>query len=357
VSCSFGEKLRVTVFGQSHSAAIGVVIEGLPAGEAVDMERVQAMMARRAPGGSDVATPRKEADVPRVLSGLVDGMTCGAPLCAVIENTNTRSGDYAGLANTPRPGHADYPAGVKYGGHNDLAGGGHFSGRLTAPLCFAGAVCLQILERRGVNVAARAQRIAGIQDAYCDPAETDLSAWGAGGIPTLDPKAAERMKQAIMEAKARGDSVGGVIECKAVGLPVGLGAHMFGGVENRLSAALFGIPAVKGVEFGAGFAAADLCGSQNNDAYLSADGEVKTATNHHGGVLGGMTTGMPLVVRVAVKPTPSIAMPQQTLNLATGRVGELVIGGRHDPCIVPRAVPVVEAVTACVLLDLLLIGR
>jgi chorismate synthase len=319
MSSVFGENIKFSVFGQSHSEAVGVVIDGLPAGEAVDMGRVQAFMARRAPGRNPGDTPRREADVVRVLSGLVNQVTCGAPLCAVIRNTDARPGDYEGLRRIPRPGHADYPMEAKWGGFQDIRGGGHASGRLTAPLCAAGAVCIQVLERRGVTLRAE---IAEMGDAE--------------------------------QARRQGDSVGGVIFCEALGLPAGLGAPMFGGVENRLAAALFGIPALRGVEFGAGFGAARMTGAENNDPYVIKDGQVRTETNHHGGVLGGLTTGMPLTLRVAIKPTPSIARPQKSVDLARMEETQLTVGGRHDACIVPRAAPVVEAVTACVLLDLLL---
>ncbi|MCL1952648.1 MAG: chorismate synthase [Oscillospiraceae bacterium] len=322
MSSFFGENIRFSVFGQSHSEAIGIVIDGLPAGESVDTQAIAAFLARRAPGRNPGDTPRREADKARVLSGLTEGVTCGAPLCAVIENTDARPGDYETLRHIPRPGHADYALGEKFHGFQDIRGGGHSSGRLTAPLCFAGAVCIQILERRGVTVRAAITKMGDVDD-----------------------------------ARRRGDSVGGVIECVAEGLPAGLGAPMFGGVENRLAAALFGIPAVRGVEFGAGFAAASLPGSENNDEYYMDHGRVRTRTNHHGGVLGGITTGMPLVLRVAIKPTPSIAMHQKSVDLRTMEEVKLAVGGRHDACIVPRAVPVVEAVTACVILDLMMEGR
>jgi len=322
MSSMFGENVKFSVFGQSHSEAIGIVIDDLPAGESIDMQAIQVFMARRAPGNNPGDTPRREADEARVLSGLVDGVTCGAPLCAVIENTDARPRDYEKLRHVPRPGHADFALGEKFHGHQDIRGGGHSSGRLTAPLCFAGAVCIQILGRRGVEIRAGITKMGDIED-----------------------------------ARRRGDSVGGVIECVAQGLPAGLGSPMFGGVENRLAAALFGIPAVRGVEFGAGFLAASLLGSENNDEYYIENGPVRTRTNHHGGVLGGVTTGMPLVLRVAIKPTPSIALPQKSVDLRRMEETELVIGGRHDACIVPRAVPVVEAVTACVLLDLMMEGR
>lgn len=355
-----GEHIHVSVFGQSHSPAIGVVVDGLPAGERVDMEELGRFLKRRAPGQNATSTPRKEADLPQFLSGLVDDVTCGAPLAALIENTNTRSQDYAQLRDKPRPGHADFTAQVKYGGFQDVAGGGHFSGRLTAPLCIAGGICLQILKRRGIEVAAHIASIAGEADRPFDPmgesVET-LDALKRAPFPVLDEKAGERMRKVILQAKEEGDSVGGIVECLVTGVPAGLGEPMFGGMENRLAAALFGIPAVKGVEFGAGFGVATMRGSENNDPFTVKDGKLVTETNHAGGILGGITNGMPLVFRLAVKPTPSIAKQQQTVSLSKKQVEELVVTGRHDPCIVPRAVPVVEAVTALVLSDLLFSGE
>lgn len=355
-----GEHIHVSVFGQSHSPAIGVVVDGLPAGERVDMEELGRFLKRRAPGQNATSTPRKEADLPQFLSGLVDDVTCGAPLAALIENTNTRSQDYAQLRDKPRPGHADFTAQVKYGGFQDVAGGGHFSGRLTAPLCIAGGICLQILKRRGIEVAAHIASIAAEADRPFDPmgesVET-LDALKRAPFPVLDEKAGERMRKAILQAKEEGDSVGGIVECLVAGAPAGLGEPMFGGMENRLAAALFGIPAVKGVEFGAGFGVATMRGSENNDPFTVKDGKLVTETNHAGGILGGITNGMPLVFRLAVKPTPSIAKQQQTVSLSKKQVEELVVTGRHDPCIVPRAVPVVEAVTALVLTDLLFSGE
>ena len=359
MSSEFGRLIKISVFGQSHGEAIGVVIDGLPAGEAVDMEELAAFLDRRRPGKSPLSTSRQEADAPEFLSGLVDGVTCGAPLCAVIRNSGQRSGDYRELAQRPRPAHADYTARVKWGGHADMRGGGHFSGRLTAPLCIAGGIAKQILARRGVHVGAHLAAVGTVEDApfplYPSPAL--FAAVAAKQLPVIDDGAGERMQALILTARQEQDSVGGVVECAAVGLPAGLGEPMFGGVENRLAAALFGIPAVKGVEFGAGFAAARLRGSEANDPFVLQDGEVRTAGNHAGGILGGITDGMPVVARVAVKPTPSIARPQRTVDLAATEETELSIHGRHDPCIAPRAVPVVEAVTACVLLDLLLEGN
>lgn len=354
MASSFGKNIKVSLFGQSHSAAIGVVIDGLPAGQRIDMEEVARFMARRAPGRASYSTPRKEDDKPVILSGLVDDKTCGAPLCATIANTNTRSADYDNLRDVPRPGHADYTAHIKYGGHQDVSGGGHFSGRLTAPLCFAGAVCMQILARQGIHVGAHIHAIGGIPDAPVSTLE-QLRETAANPFPAFDALAAQRMKDLIEQCRMEQDSVGGVVECMAFGLPAGLGEPMFDGVENRLSAAVFGIPAVKGIEFGEGFGASLLRGSQNNDPFfVDEQGQIRTKTNRHGGILGGITSGMPIVMRVAFKPTPSISQEQRSVSLSQKADETLVVKGRHDPCIVPRAVPVVEAVTAITILDLYL---
>ena len=356
MSSDFGKKVKITIFGQSHSETIGVVIDGLPVGEPIDLDAVQKFMERRAPGRNAYSTPRKEADMPRVVSGLFEGKTCGAPICAIIENTNTRSKDYDKLKDLPRPGHADFTAWVKYDGYNDHRGGGHFSGRLTAPLCFAGAVCKQILERKGIHVGAHILSVKGVKDAsfdaVCIDADT-LEGVTSKVFPVQDDAAGEAMQAVIAAAKEKGDSVGGIVECAVTGLPVGVGEPMFDGLESVLASAVFAIPAVKGVEFGAGFAVADLFGSENNDDFIYEDGTVKTKTNHHGGSLGGISSGMPLVFRAAFKPTPSISMEQDTISISKRENDKLAVVGRHDPCIVPRAVPVVEAAAAVAILDLL----
>ena len=351
MSSTYGENLHLTIFGQSHSPAIGVTVEGIPAGEKVDPDELQRFLNRRAPGKNAWSTPRKEADVPEILSGLVDGHTCGAPLTAIIRNTNTRPQDYANLAVMPRPGHADYTAEVKYGGWQDRTGGGHFSGRLTAPLCIAGGICLQILAREDITVVSRIAAIAGISD------EGELTGSTADKeFPVVSDACGEKMREAIAAAREAGDSVGGVVECVVLGAPAGLGDPMFGGMENRIAAAVFGIPAVKGVEFGAGFGASELRGSENNDAFTVKDGRIVTETNRCGGILGGITTGMPIVFRAAFKPTPSIARAQRSVDLQTMTQETLTVAGRHDPCIVPRAVPCVEAAAAVAVYDALL-GR
>ena len=354
----FGNALTLAVFGQSHAPAIGCTIEGLPAGYTIDEKQLQRFLDRRAPGNSATATARKEADKPEILCGIADGVTCGAPLTAIIRNTNTRSHDYDELRRTPRPGHADFPAYVRYGGHNDIAGGGQFSGRLTAPVCIAGGIAKQILEKLGIRVIAHARRIAGVDDAPLDTMayrEEQEQAILSHPLPCIDGHAAIRMQENILSARAEGDSVGGVVECAAYGaIPAGIGEPMFGGIENRIAQMAFGIPAVKGVEFGAGFDSADLKGSENNDPYGVRGDRVAPLTNNAGGCAGGMTTGAPIVWRMAVKPTPSIARPQQSVDLTRGKSTELTVRGRHDPCIVPRAVPIAEAVCAFVLLDALL---
>ena len=357
MSSEFGNKLRVSVFGESHGRAIGVTIQGLPAGEAVDQAALEAFLERRRPGKNALSTARVEPDRPVFLSGLFEGRTTGSPLTAIIENLDARSRDYAELLDKPRPGHADYTAYVKWNGCADMRGGGHFSGRLTAPMCVAGGIAKQILARRGVYVGAHLSSVAGIKDEPfpMHPTKELFYAFAEKEFPVLNDAQGLSMREAILAASHAGDSVGGVIECAAIGLPAGLGEPMFDGVESRLGMALFGIPAVKGVEFGAGFAAATLRGSENNDPYrIGENGEITTETNNAGGILGGITTGQPLMLRVAVKPTPSIAKPQRTVSLSKKENTELAVVGRHDPCVAHRAVPVVEAVTALVLLDIIL---
>ena len=350
-----GETFRVLVYGQSHAPSIGCVIEGLPAGFTPDWDAVNAFMARRAPGSTALGTARKEADLPEVLAGLNEfGSTCGAPLAMRVVNGDHHSKDYSKLRDIPRPGHADYTAAVKYAGANDIRGGGQFSGRLTAPLCFAGALAIQLLEKKGIRVSAHVSEIAGIEDRRFDPIAPELDEVSKEGLAVLDRAAGERMSEAVLAAKRDGDSVGGVIEAAVTGLPAGIGEPMFEGMESRLAKAFFGIPAVRGVEFGEGFHAARMRGSEHNDAFR-VEGETVTAeTNRHSGILGGITTGLPIIARIAFKPTPSIARAQRSVSLSRREDTPLVIEGRHDPCIVPRAVPVAEAVMACVVLDALL---
>ena len=353
MSCSFGEKFRITIFGQSHSDAIGVVIDGIPAGIVLDTEKIDRFMARRAPGKNAYSTKRNEADKPEIISGVVDGITCGAPLCAIIKNNDQHSKDYSKLRALPRPSHSDFSAYMKHNGFNDIRGGGNFSGRMTAPMCFAGAVAMQILEQKGICIGAHIEKIAGICDARFNPVDTDLGVLDSKDFPVLDDSVKAEMLSKIEEARLDGDSVGGVIECAVTGVPVGIGEPMFDGVENVLSCAVFAVPAVKGIEFGNGFRCADLRGSQNNDEFIVTDGKITTKTNNHGGIIGGLTSGMPIIFRVAIKPTPSIAKKQMTVNLNANTPEELVIEGRHDPCIVPRAVPCIEAAAALAIINLI----
>lgn len=353
MSSTYGENLKLSIFGQSHGVAIGMTLDSIPAGLPVDTDALQIFLNRRAPGQNDWSTPRKEADRPEFLSGILDGFTCGAPIAAAIYNKSTRSGDYANLKDCPRPGHADLTAQIKYGGFQDAAGGGHFSGRLTAPLCIAGGLCKQWLEGMGIRVFAHIAAIAGISDTPFDPLAPDMDSIQPD-FPVINPDAGAQMRDAISAAKGDGDSVGGIVECAVTGLPAGVGEPMFGGVESRIAQIVYGVPAVKGVEFGAGFSAANLRGSQNNDDYVISDGQIRTVTNNAGGILGGITTGMPLIFRAALKPTPSISRPQQSVDLNDGKVQELIVKGRHDPCIVPRAVPVIEAAAAIAIFDMIL---
>ena len=353
MSSTYGENLKLSIFGQSHGAAIGMTLDGIPAGLPVDLEKLQTFLNRRAPGQNDWSTPRKEEDRPEILAGLLDGFTCGAPIAAVIHNKNTRSGDYAELKDRPRPGHADYTAQVKYGGFQDAAGGGHFSGRLTAPLCIAGGLCKQWLEEMGIHIGAHILAIGECGDYYFDPMDPEIESVCAD-FPVLNPEAGESMRSLIAEARTAGDSVGGIIECAITGLPAGIGEPMFGGVESKIAQIVYGIPAVKGVEFGIGFDCACVPGSQSNDSFAIVDGQIVTQTNNAGGILGGITNGMPLIFSTAIKATPSIALTQETVNLQSKETASLNIKGRHDPCIVPRAVPVIEAAAAIAIYDMIL---
>ena len=351
-----GDKFKVTVFGQSHSAEIGATIEGLPAGFRPDMEKVYAFMERRAPGRDRFSTTRKESDMPEFVSGLVDGVACGAPLTAVIKNKDQKSGDYDKLKVVPRPGHADYTAYMKYGGNNDIRGGGQFSGRMTAPICIAGALAIQILEEKGIHIGAHIESVHGICDERFSPtgvSKNDLDAIKEKEFPVILDEVKEKMEAEIDRARESLDSVGGVIECAVIGLPVGIGGPLFEGIEGTISQNIFAVPAVKGIEFGTGFDATKMYGSENNDCFYFDGDTVKTRTNNAGGILGGISNGMPLIFRVAMKPTPSISKEQETVNLKTKTAEKLVVGGRHDPCIVKRAVPVIEAVAAISILNML----
>lgn len=356
MSSTYGDKIKISVFGESHGNGIGVVIDGLPAGVKIDMDSVMTQMSRRAPGKDRTATPRKESDLPKVLSGMLGDTLTGAPLCAVIENTNTRSGDYGNLLSCPRPGHSDYTAFVKYNGANDIRGGGHFSGRITAPIVFAGSICRQILAQKGIKIAAHINSIGNVCDEPFNPVGIDdalIDRLNLSSFALVDNSVEEKMRSVVEDARMSLDSVGGTIECAVTGIEAGIGEPMFDGVEGVIAKAVFGVPAIKGIEFGKGFELSKMRGSQSNDPFRYNDGKVVTETNNCGGILGGITNGMPIIFRAAVKPTPSIAQKQKSVDLQKKENAELEIHGRHDPCIVPRAVPVIEAVTAIAIANLM----
>lgn len=355
---TFGNNMKITVFGQSHAPSIGVTLDGLPSGTVIDEEYIQKILDLRAPGKSDTATKRKEPDKVEFISGVVNGKSCGTSICAVIRNTDTHSSDYSNLIGKPRPSHADFPAMIKYGENYDIRGGGQFSGRLTAPLCIAGAIALSILEKRGIKIACHIASVGNVYDDCFDVLDDTpelMDKLNEMSFAVINSDAEEAMKACIKNAASDCDSVGGTIECKITGLPVGIGGPMFDGMENAISRAVFAVPAIKGIEFGAGFLGSELLGSQYNDAYYyDNSGNVRTKTNNSGGICGGMSTGMPVIFKVAVKPTPSISKVQDTININTKQNETIQIKGRHDPCIVPRASIVIRCVTAIALLDLIL---
>lgn len=354
----WNRSICLSIFGESHGKAIGVVMDRLPAGEPIDLQEITRFMSRRAPMSSKPgSTSRNESDTPQILSGLLNGKTTGTPLCAIIQNTDHQSSDYHAMQTLARPGHADYTGHVRYRGFNDVRGGGHFSGRLTAPLVFAGAVCAQILKRKGIFTAAHILTIRNVSDRPFDSVSPDLSELQqlhCKTFPVLDNRCGEKMQAEIEHARQNQDSVGGIIECMIVGVPAGIGSPMFEGIENDISSLVFGIPGVRGIEFGTGFAAASMFGSQHNDAFYEKDCNVFTKTNHHGGVLGGITSGMPIVFRACIKPTPSISQVQQTIDYQSGKNASLQIKGRHDSCIAPRAVPVIESAANIAMLSQLI---
>ena len=354
----FGKNLKVSIWGGSHEPAIGVDIEGLPLGTVIDMDELQAFLARRAPGNSPFATKRKEPDIAVPVKGLAeegDHLVVDETVVSLeIRNTDTRSSDYAALRSIPRPGHADYTARLRYGDSLNMAGGGPFSARMTAPLCIAGGIALQVLSKQGINIGAHIFSVADTCDKAFDPINvttSELEALQESSFPVIDEISGEEIQAKILEARDSLDSVGGIVEVCALGVPGGIGGAMYDGIESALAPIFFGIPAVKGVEFGAGFDATLMKGSENNDPFYYENGEVKTCTNHHGGILGGITSGMPLIARLAFKPTPSISKEQNSVDLENQVDAKLVIKGRHDPCVVVRAVPVVEAALAIGLLD------
>ncbi|MBP3271521.1 MAG: chorismate synthase [Ruminococcus sp.] len=357
MASSWNNNISFSVFGESHGPAIGVVLDNVPPGEAVDMDKVMQFMARRAPKKDATSTQRREKDMPQIMSGFLNGKTTGTPLCAFIQNTDQHSQDYmkSKLDTLVRPGHADYTGALRYRGFNDVRGGGHFSGRLTAPLCFAGAVAGQILERRGIYVGAHIAEVHKIKDDSFDPINTsreDIVAVREKAFPVINDEKGKKMKSDIEKARDYLDSVGGIVECIAINVPAGIGSPIFDGLENSIAQLIFGIPAVKGLEFGAGFNSSRMLGSENNDEfYVDERGHVVTRSNFAGGILGGISNGMPITLRVAFKPTPSIAQPQQTIDMRSQTNETIEIKGRHDPCVVPRAVPVVEAAVNLALLN------
>lgn len=352
---TFGASLQLTLFGESHGEAIGAVIDGLSPGIEIDGEFISRQLARRRPAG-DISTPRREPDAYRILSGVANGRSTGTPLCIIIENKDVKSQDYSLFSSVARPGHADYTAFCKYHGYQDSRGGGHFSGRITAALVAAGAIVQSALEKKGIFIGTHIKRCAAIDDADFSNIAEDIKSLASTSFPVLDGERGEQMKSTIKEAREQLDSVGGVLETAVIGLPAGVGEPWFDSVESILSHALFSIPAVKGVEFGDGFSICDKRGSDANDQFLMENGKVKTLTNHNGGINGGITNGMPLLFRCAIKPTPSIARAQSTVNFISGEDTVLETKGRHDPAIVHRACAVVDATVAIALADLLL-GR
>jgi chorismate synthase len=346
-----GERFVAVSFGESHGRCIGAIVDGCPAGMALSETDIQGQLDLRKPGQSAVTTQRKEEDKVEILSGVFNGFTTGAPICMIIWNKDPDSRPYEQIKNIPRPGHADYPASVKYDGFADYRGSGRFSGRLTATLVMAGAIAQKLLRiTHGVETVAYTKEIGGI--VAQDLSRSNIDNRYHNDVRCPDPVAAEKMRDLILQARKEGDSVGGIIECVTTGLPVGLGEPIFGSLESEISRALFSIPAVKAVEFGSGFDGSRKRGSQNNDAYYLADGKVVTRSNNSGGILGGLSNGMPLVVRAGFKPAASIAKDQKTLNVSTGELADLKVPGRHDPCVVPRAPPVVECIVSLVIADL-----
>lgn len=358
MSSIWTNNLKLSIFGESHGKAIGAVLDNIPAGEEIDFDEILHQMRRRAPGNDVFSTERKEKDIPIILSGVTNRHTTGAPICAIINNEDYDSSDYIVRKNIiPRPGHADYTATVKFDGFNDIRGGGHLSGRLTAPIVFCGAICRQILKRRGISIGAHIASVGQVKDEKFGVKVDEVlleRLSNSTGLCLIKECLKEEFTQEIARYKENGDSIGGTIECAIIGVPAGVGEPIFYGIENIISSLIFSIPGIKGIEFGNGFECSSLSGSQNNDVFFIEENKIATKTNNHGGVLGGISSGMPIVFRVAVKPTPSIMKEQQTINLKTLKEEKINVRGRHDPCIVPRVVPCVEAVAAIAILDILL---
>ncbi|ENZ02646.1 chorismate synthase [Clostridium thermobutyricum] len=352
----WGRNLKVSIFGESHGTGIGITIDGLPSGFEIDLDKVNFEMGRRAPGKSPLSTARKEGDNVEILSGFFEGKTTGTPLCGIIRNKDNRSRDYGKLRDLMRPGHADYTGNVRYNGFNDYRGGGHFSGRITAPIVFAGAICKQILEKEGIKITSHVKSIGKVEDVNFNSLEIEEEIMNNllnMELPVLDKSVEEKMREEILNAKSEGDSVGGIIECAITGIKAGVGSPFFYSIESVISHLLFSVPAVKGVEFGEGFNITKIRGSEANDSMYYDGDQVKTRTNNNGGIIGGISNGMPIIFRAGIKPTASIIKKQETINIKTKENEELVIEGRHDPCIVQRAIPVIECIAAIGILDLM----
>ena len=357
----WGNNLEVSIFGESHGRAIGITINGLPPGLEIDMDAVLIEMARRAPGRNELTTPRKEKDEPDIVSGFLDGKTTGSPLTALIWNTNTRSKDYSQMKRLMRPGQADYPGKMRYDGYNDYRGSGHFSGRITAPLVFAGAIAQQWLEQKGVTIGSHVKSIGNVEDEYFEEQNNvtidQVNQMKQDQLPLFNDTKRKEMEQVIVDAKEDKDSVGGIVETFVLGVDAGYGNPFFDSVESTIAHLVFAVPATKGVEFGAGFEITRMLGSEANDGYYyDENDQIKTRTNNNGGILGGITYGMPIVFRTAIKPPASIEKKQETIDIESEESADLEVHGRHDPCIVPRVLPVLEAITALGLMDLML-GR
>lgn len=358
MSGQWGKNIKLSIFGESHGNVVGIVIDGLPSGIMLDLEYIHLEMQRRAPGRNKLVTSRKEIDNFEILSGVFNDFTTGAPICAIIRNTNNRSKDYDDMKNLMRPGHADYTGYVKYSGYNDYRGGGHFSGRLTAPLVFAGSICKQILEKRKkIVIGSHIKSIGDVVDNGFDPVDIDielLQKLSKELLPVINNNKGEAMKKLIEEIREEKDSIGGIIETVVLNLEAGVGSPYFDSLESNLAHMIFSVPGVKGIEFGEGFDISKLRGSKSNDEFYIKDNEIKTYSNNCGGIQGGISNGMPLLFRTAMKPTSSIGKPQKTVDIGKKENTVIEINGRHDPCIVPRAVPVIDAVTAIVIMDLMI---
>lgn len=355
MSSIWGSNIKLSLFGESHGEAIGINIDGLSPGIELDLDQIRWEMSRRAPGSSRLSTSRKEKDKFEILSGFFQGRTTGTPLCAIIRNKDARSKDYEKTKDLMRPGHGDFTVSKRYSGFHDFRGGGHFSGRLTAPICFAGAIARQVLEKENIIVGSHIKSIGDIEDESFDSLnikESTLKDLSLKKLPTLLEEKGEAMEEAILKVKKVEDSIGGIVEVVAVNLPAGVGSPFFDSLESKIASLAFSVPGVKGVEFGEGFHITRMKGSQANDEFFMEDGEVRTYSNHNGGILSGISNGMPVVFRVAVKPTPSIGKSQRTVDLKKRENKKIEIQGRHDPCIVPRVIPVLEAITALAILDL-----